>query len=192
MSNRPIDTASFRSIQKASEILFKGKVLVFPTDTVYGIGCLPKEKAIRKLYKIKNRPLNQPTAILFSKKLYKLLDTKVKSQTPKNIYKDFQKGKITLILPKSQIKFNFPNIILKDETIGLRIPKNVWLQKLIDVVGPIVASSANKRGERAPKKFAGISQDIIEGADLVVKIEKSLSGEPSAVYDLACQKYLRQ
>lgn len=62
-----IDIKNKGSVQNAAEVLRKGGILIFPTDTVYGVGCLNNEKAIKKLYRMKNRPLNQPTALLISK-----------------------------------------------------------------------------------------------------------------------------
>ena len=173
------------SIQNAARVLKKGGILIFPTDTVYGIGCLLTEKAIRRLYKIKNRPLSQPTAILISNKNI----PKICSSTNKG--DDFISGQITLILSVAMLGFNIPKIILKNGKIGVRIPNHPWLQRLIDLAGPIVTSSANKKGENPPAKFTEIDQDIIEKADLIIKTDEKLPGIPSRVYDLELKKYLR-
>jgi len=179
------------SLPNAAKVLKRGGILVFPTDTVYGIGSLLEEKAIRRLYKIKNRPFDQPTAVLFNKNIFFSKQLYDKIRIPKNIKDSFFQGKITIIFPKKVFKIIFSEILLKRNKIGIRLPKLTFLEKLIDKVGPIAASSANKKGERPPAKFTEIKSDIIEHADLVIKIDEKLSGKPSRVYDLELKKYLR-
>lgn len=181
------------SLQNAAIVLSQGGILIFSTDTVYGIGCLLSEKAIKRLYQIKNRPLSQPTTILITKNLYHKIRSSEKSgiEISSNMRKDFWNGKITIIFPGALFKMKFPEIITKDNKIGIRLPQSVWLEKLIEIVGPIVTSSANKKGEPAPSKFEEIDPDIIEKADLTIKTDEKLSGKPSRVYDLKLKKYLR-
>lgn len=175
-----VDIENKDSIKIAAEILKTGGILVFPTDTVYGIGCLLNEEAIKKLYKIKNRLLSQPTAILINKKY-----------SPKISKKDYQNGKLTIIINKERFNIDVPNILIKNNKVGLRIPKYPWLKNLIDITGPIAASSANKKGEQPPVKFEKISQNIISQADLIIKTDKNLTGKPSKIYDLELKKYYR-
>lgn len=187
------------SIQNATEVLKKGGILIFPTDTVYGIGCLLNESAINRLYKIKMRPSSQPTAILLSFQKFDFLCSSVKSSIVKNkMDKDFLDGKITLIINKDDLKIELPKILIKDGKVGIRIPKNLWLEKLIDNAGPIVVSSANKKGGKTPTKFNEIDYKIIEQADLSIKtdlssgtIGKQLSGKPSRIYDIELKQYYR-
>lgn len=172
------------SVEKATLVLSAGGVLVFPTDTVYGIGCVLNDKAIEKLYKIKNRSHSQPTAVLMSKSDMPLLLQKG--------YGKYPVGQITIIAHKNNYKIKFPNILLKDNKIGVRFTDDKWLQGLLNIVGPIVASSANKKGERAPQNFNEIDIKIIKEADLVVKNNERISGRPSVVYDLENKKILRE
>ena len=188
-----IDIDNNNSIQNAARVLKKGGILVFPTDTVYGIGCRLNEMTIRKLYKIKNRPLSQPTSILLTKSLYHQMLSRAKCDIdfPKNIQDDFFEGKITIVLRTAIFRLKFPKIIIKNNKIGIRLPQSAWLEKLINKAGPIVTTSANKKGARPPAKFADMDQDIIDRADLTVKTNKKLPGLPSRVYDLELKKYLR-
>lgn len=181
------------SIKKASIILRRGGILVFPTDTVYGVGCLMDEKTIKQLYKIKNRSLSQPTAILLTKKLYESMRSSAKDTiaTSSVMENDFFDGKITLVFPVNEFKIKSPSIIIKDSKVGIRLPQSEWLEKLIDIVGPIVTSSANKKGQPTPARLSEIDQDIIEQADLVIKMDEKLPGIPSRVYDLELKRYLR-
>lgn len=174
------------SIEKTAEILKAGGVVVFPTDTVYGIGCILDEIVIKKLYKLKKRPISQPTAILISEKI---LNKKYWSL--KNTIGGFKKGKITIIMSVTKMNMDIPKVLIKDGKVGIRIPNHKWLQKLIDKVGPIVASSANKKGEPAPSKFDEISDEILGEVYLVIKSAERLSGKPSKVYDIEKNKFIR-
>lgn len=187
---RVIDIKNKNSINKAAETLKHSGILVFPTDTVYGIGCILNNDAIRKLYRIKNRPLNQPTAVLFSKKLYHSRCSSIQSGIG-GVIKRYPKGKVTIVLDQKHFNLKFPKILLKDNKVGIRLPNYPWLERLIDKVGPVVASSANKKGEVAPKSFQEIDPKIIEESDLVIKTKDKLLGKPSTVYDIEENRVLR-
>src|SRR3990167_7362523 len=183
-----IDINNKDSIQYAAKILKQGGILVFPTDTVYGIGCLIDEEAIKRLYKIKNRPLNQPTAILCIQDLI----PKICSSTIKgDIKHDFYKGGVTLLISKNLLGIDIPKILIKDGKIGIRLPQSGWLEKIIDMAGPIVTSSANKKGEPAPSSYSEIDPEIIQKADSAIKTDEKLLGIPSRVYDLELKKFFR-
>lgn len=190
---RIIEINNKNSLNVAVEILKQYGILVFPTDTVYGIGCLLSGKPIRRLYKIKNRPLTQPTAVLITKNLYHKMLSSAKSgiDLADHIQADFLDGKVTIVFLTRMFKMKFPEIITKDNKIGIRLPQSAWLEKLINVAGPIVTSSANKKGEPAPARFAEVDQNITEQVDLTIKTDEDLPGIPSKVYDLEHKRYIR-
>lgn len=175
------------SIQNAAEVLKSGGILIFPTDTVYGIGCLLNYESIVKLYKIKKRPLTQPTAILISKNYYPKINI-----NDQNIEQGFLTGKVTLLIKKELVNVDLLDILIKDGKVGIRIPKYSWLEKLINQVGPIVASSANFSGRPTPKNFSEVSLDLINQVDLTIKTSENLGDYSSAVYDIGTGKYLRK
>lgn len=185
-----IDIKSKDSLQNATTILKKGGVLVFPTDTVYGIGCLLDEESIEKLYKIKSRPSSQPTAVLMNRNVF---DGKRNSELvfDWDLDQKFFSGEMTIIDNCANYTINFPKMITNQGTIGVRLPQHKWLEKLIDEVGPIVTSSANKKGEPAPTNFQEISDEIKAQADLVIESKEKISGKPSEIYDLALNKKIR-
>lgn len=186
-----IDVENSQSIQNAANVLKNGGVLIFPTDTVYGIGCLMTDFAIPKLYKIKNRPATQPTAVLMSRNVF---DSKrIQELVLDKFDEEFMTGKVTVIDSISNYAIDFPKMIISaDQKIGIRLPKYEWLEELIDVVGPIVASSANKRGEMPPAKFAEISTQLIKETDLIIKTDDDLPGIPSVVYDIEQDLAIRE
>jgi L-threonylcarbamoyladenylate synthase len=186
-----IDIENPNSIMNATKILKNGGILIFPTDTVYGIGCLMIDSAIKKLYKIKNRPANQPTAILISRDLF---DAKRKSELIIEQFeqeKDYFEGRLTIVDDIKNYAIDFPAQITKDETIGIRLPNHAWLESLINEVGPIVATSANLAGEKTPENFNELSSQIIKKVDLVVESHAPMSRQPSSILVLSTGLKLR-
>lgn len=184
-----IDIKEKNSLQNAAKVLKTGGVLVFPTDTVYGIGSILNEETIKKLYKIKNRSLDKPTAILTTKE--KLCPCLRYSNFKGIISAEFWTGKMTIIFPISALNFEIPEIITKDDTIGVRLPQYLWLENLINEVGPLATSSANKEGESTPKSFNELSSEIVDESDLVIKTNEVLGGKASTILYLEKNKILR-
>ncbi|MEK7143100.1 MAG: Sua5/YciO/YrdC/YwlC family protein [Patescibacteria group bacterium] len=177
----------------AVDILQKGGILIFPTDTVYGIGCLLNNLSIKKLYKIKQRKFTQPTSVLLTKNLYDnfRLNGKSTIKIPTKVIKEFLLGKVTIILPTNIFKIDFPKVITKDNKIGIRLPQYKWLEKVINLTGPLVASSANIKGKPAPANYRQIDKKILTQADLVIKTTSYLKGIASKVFDPENKDYLR-
>lgn len=185
-----VDIKKNNSLELAAEVLNSGGILVFPTDTVYGIGCALSDVAIKKLYKIKNRPENQPTAVLMSRNLFDAKRTEV-LEFDYDLENNFYAGVLTIVDKVENYAIKFPEMITENGTIGVRMPQHPWLEALIDQVGPIVASSANKKGEPAPAKFSQISEVIKKEADLVIESSQEMIGQPSAIYNLSTHEKLR-
>ena len=149
---------SYKDIEIPSSIIKNGGIVVFPTETVYGIGTngLDKE-AVERLYKIKERPLNKPISLLVSD--FEMIEKVAKniSEIEYKIMKKFFPGPLTIILNKKDI---VPDIVTSGgNTVGIRIPKEEITRKLIEYAGvPIAAPSANISG-----KPSGIDlQEIIK------------------------------
>jgi len=185
-----IDINNKDSLQNATLVLKKGGILIFPTDTVYGIGCLMIDHAIEKLYQIKNRPKTQPTAVLMNRNIF---DGKRTSalEFDYDLENNFYAGVLTIIDQTDKYAIKFPEMITENQTIGVRLPHHVWLEDLIDQVGPIVATSANKKGEPAPTNFSELNKELLNEADLVIETNEALSGQPSAIINLYTQEKLR-
>ena len=181
------------SQQGAVQTLKKGGILIFPTETVYGIGCLLFDSSIKKLYQIKQRPLTQATSVLMTPKLFhsKCSSSLSSMDIPEKMRKDFLKGQVTIIFKVKQFKIDFPKIITKDNKIGVRLPQFKWLEKIINLTGPIVASSANIKDKPAPATFFEIDKNLFSKADLVIETTIPLKGIASKVFDLDQQRYLR-
>lgn len=172
---------SYDELDEAVKLIKNGGVVVFPTETVYGIGvdCL-NEKAIRKLYKIKNRPFTQKTSLLVSS--IEMLEeyTKNRSEIENMLIQKFFPGPLTLVLHKKE---SIPNLITNNESIvGFRMPQNEIALKLIEKVGrPIATSSANISGKQSGIILDDIIKEFEENVDYYIDGGKSKIGKGSTV-----------
>ena len=172
------------SVREAAEILKNGGTVVFPTDTVYGLGTsFYSLEGIEKIYKIKKREADKPLIALVSdtKYLDKLIDPEYGNiQDIKKITEKYWPGELTIIFKANK---NVPeNAVSNGNTIGIRIPKNEISLKIIENSGGIVfTTSANISGEVSPAKIEDISNEILENVDLVLDNGNLNNGVPSTI-----------
>lgn len=171
------------TIDIAVKTLKRGGVVVFPTDTVWGIGTLASnQSAIHKLYQIKKRPLNQPTAILVSN-LKQAQQYAIWNPLAQDLTDQYWPGGLTLILPT---KKDLPSIIQgENQSIGVRMPDHPLTLEIIDRGGePIVTSSANIAGDNPPQKRGELRPEIIRKIDYLCETGESGQQKPSSIIDL--------
>ncbi|MGL6038467.1 L-threonylcarbamoyladenylate synthase [Soonwooa sp.] len=155
------------SIEKAIESLQNGGTILYPTDTIWGIGCDATDpQAIKKVFDIKHRDANKSMIILVEneKRLQDLVDVPEMaweiidlSEKPVTIVYESAKG-----LPKEALA--------EDGSIGIRLVKDDFCKKLISKLNkPIVSTSANISGDKSPLTFSDISQEIIDAVDYAVE-----------------------
>ncbi|MGY6649919.1 L-threonylcarbamoyladenylate synthase [Wenyingzhuangia sp. IMCC45574] len=159
--------------------LKENRVILYPTDTVWGIGCdATSEEAVAKIYKIKKREETKSLVIL------------VASIDMLKQYIDNIPTKAVEILEKSEkpttIVYDAPigiakNAIGKDNTIAIRIASDEFCKQKIEEFGkPIVSTSANISGEATPKQFSEISQAILDNVDYIVDLHHDKICEKSS------------
>ncbi|MDR3705571.1 MAG: L-threonylcarbamoyladenylate synthase [Paludibacteraceae bacterium] len=172
-------------IKKAVEVLRQGGIILYPTDTIWGLGCdATNETAVRKIYSIKKRE--------DSKSMLVLLDSSGKLQNYVDEIPDMAwdlieyAGKpLTIIYP--QAKNLAPNLVAQDNSIGIRITNEAFSKKLCEVFkNPIVSTSANVSKQPSPATFADISEEIISQVDYVVNFRQNDSqpAKPSSIIKL--------
>ena len=157
-------------INEAAEIIKQGKIVVFPTETVYGIGTNGlDEQAIKKLYEVKQRPFNKPISLLVSSMDMVNEIAKDITEVEYKIMEKFFPGPLTIILKKKDI---VPDIVTAgQDTVGVRMPSGEIARKLVEMSGvPIATPSANITGEPSgtnlqeiKKKFEGKVDFFIDG-----------------------------
>ncbi|MBQ3608053.1 MAG: threonylcarbamoyl-AMP synthase [Bacteroidales bacterium] len=180
-------------IQKALEVLRKGGIILYPTDTVWGIGCDATDPvAVAKVYEIKKRADSKSLVLLASdmdmicryvkevpEMAVQLVEVNDKPMTI--IYPGAVAGGPEDKASKGCLAFN---TVAEDGTVGIRIPMMDFCQQLVARLGrPVVSTSANISGEPTPKKFAEISPEIREAVDHIVDpgLERGATGRSSSI-----------
>lgn len=181
-------------IQKAVEVLRGGGIILYPTDTVWGIGCDATDpEAVAKVYEIKKRTDSKSLVLLASdmdmicryvkeipEMAVQLVEVNDKPMTI--IYPGAVAGeKGVMKQDRRALAFN---AVAEDGTVGIRIPMMDFCQQLVAKLGrPLVSTSANISGEPTPKKFAEISEQIRSAVDHVVdsSLERGATGRSSSI-----------
>ena len=175
------NSKDYQKLRYSAEIIKNGGIVVFPTETVYGIGTngLDKE-AVERLYKIKERPLNKPISLLVSD--YEMIEKVAKdiSEIEYKIMKKFFPGPLTIILNKKDI---VPDIVTSGgSTVGIRMPEEEITRKLIEYAGvPIAAPSANISGKPSGIDLQEIIKEFGDKVDYYIDGGKSKIGIGSTI-----------
>ena len=159
----------------------EGGIIVFPTETVYAIGTNGMdENAIKKLYNIKQRPLDKPISLLVSDFDMIKNITKDITNIEMKIMNTFFPGPLTIILKKRN---NIPDILSgNSETIGIRMPDNEIAKKIIEYSGvPIAAPSANISGKPSGIEMNTIINDLKNKVDYYIDGGKCKIGQASTI-----------
>lgn len=181
-------------MQKVLEVLREGGVILYPTDTVWGIGCdATNPEAVAKVYAIKNREDSKSLVLLASdmdmicryvrevpEMAVQLVEVNDKPMTI--IYPGAVAGENGCM--KADRRLLAYNTVAEDGTVGIRIPMMDFCRQLVAKLGrPIVSTSANISGEPTPKKFAEISEEIKSAVDYIVdpSLEKGSTGQSSSI-----------
>lgn len=175
-----------KNIRKAAEIVRNGGIVVYPTETVYGIGAnIFSGRALERVFAIKKRIADKPISIAVSN--FKMMDDLVHiSQRQRTFIEKFLPGPVTVILKK---KKTVPDILAAGrDSIGIRYPDYELALELIELAGvPITSTSANFSGEAPPKR----ADEIKISADYILD-GGECAGEPSTVVDLVRKKVVRK
>ena len=180
-------------LSEALEVLRKGGTILYPTDTVWGLGCdATNPKAVARIYEIKQRSDSKSLVLLASD-----LDMVAKyvKEVP-SIAVDLVEvndAPMTIIYPgaiagepeSAGDRWHLAhNTVAEDGSVGMRIPMMQWCKDLVFKLGrPIVSTSANISGEPTPKRFSEIPQEIKDAVDFVVppSVDKESTGKASQI-----------
>jgi L-threonylcarbamoyladenylate synthase len=173
-----------QEIQNAFEVIKNGGIILYPTDTVWGIGCdATNTDAIAKIYKLKQREETKSMICLMNgeKMMYNVF-----KDIPEVAWQiwDLSEKPTTLILDNPRNIAS--NIIAEDKTLGVRIVKEPFCFKLMErMKKPLVSTSANISGQSTPIAFKDISPEILKGVDYVVNLyQDKINGKPSTIIKL--------
>jgi L-threonylcarbamoyladenylate synthase len=158
-------------VAAALKIVQQGGIILYPTDTIWGIGCdATNTEAVQKIYRLKQRDEAKSMIILLDN------DNKLQSyisDVPELAYDliEFAENPLTLVMPGA--KNISPALIAADGSVGVRISDHPFCQQLIQRLRkPLVSTSANISGKPSPQYFSQVDQEIIDGVDYVVDIDQ--------------------
>jgi L-threonylcarbamoyladenylate synthase len=153
-------------IANALKVLKDGGIILYPTDTIWGIGCdATNNDAVKKIYDLKKRAHSKALIILIAEyaSMYKMLD-----KVSPNAYKYMNESKPTTVI------FISSHVLAEDGSAAVRLVKDQFCENLILKIGqPLVSTSANLSGAENPKSFNDISQEIKENVDYIVNLRQS-------------------
>lgn len=165
-------------IIKGAEIIKNGGIILYPTDTIWGIGCdATNAEAIEKIFQIKKRPSSKSLIILVDseKRLQDLVDV------PAVAWEliDYSEKPLTIIYDNPK---NLPqNLIAEDNTIAIRLTKDDFCKKLISKINaPLVSTSANISGEASPENFSQVSSEILNAVDYTINLRQEENNHSAA------------
>lgn len=181
-----IDDEMLKKIKEAAKIIKAGGLVIYPTDTIYGLAADPYNHiAILKVFAAKSRQEGKPLSVAVSS--FDQMDELVFTNTlARKLTKAFLPGPLTIILKK---KARLPEELTGGSNkLGVRIPNHPIALKLAELTGPITATSANIAGNSNPRTANKAKEQIGDKIDFVLDAGESPIGEPSTVIDLSEEK----
>lgn len=176
-----------------AEALKKGAIMIYPTDTIYGIGGNALQSSVvQRIFEVKKRPYELPVpvavnSILMANNLAHISDDSEK------LMKTFWPGPLTIVLKRRSI---VPDLVTGgSEKVGIRMPNHTIPIKLMELTKfPLVATSANIHGQPSSIQIDERVKKLGENVDLIINTEETLGGVPSTVLDLTSKplKVLRK
>lgn len=172
-------------VRRAGGFLQKGRVILYPTDTIWGLGCdATNPEAVSKIYRIKQRSDRKYMLVLVDgiSMLSSLID--VMPDSAREMIHTAQRP-TTIIYPGAR---NLAaNLIAADGSLGIRVTRDPFCRQLIRILGkPVVSTSANLSGREAPSSFGQIDPEILEKVDYIVnwRREEMAESAPSTILKL--------
>jgi L-threonylcarbamoyladenylate synthase len=177
-------------VVRCASIIKKGGVVVFPTDTVYGIGCDPySDSSVERIFAIKGRQDDKPLPVLAAsiadaEKVVKL------SKAGEVLAKKFWPGALTIVAPLADPKIS-DRVLAGRRSLAVRVPANKCVLDLLSMCNYLVGTSANPSGRPAPKSAQEVA---LEGYDALLVDKNALIGMESTIVDVTTgtPKIIRQ
>ncbi len=167
------------AVSAAADDIAQGKLIAYPTETVYGIGAdIYNESAVKNLYVAKKRPFDMPLSVAVSDKAM-LEKVAVLNENADKLIKAFLPGPLTIIIKKQP---DVPDIVTSSsQKVGIRIPDNRFALELVRRTGPIVATSANLHSHPDAVTIDAAISDLGDSVDTYIDAGPCTLGKPSTI-----------
>jgi len=181
-------------LETTVDFIIEGKLIAFPTNSVYGIGGNPQNpELIQRLYDIKFRDRNKGFLLLISdyEEACKIAEF---NEIGKKLASHFWPGQLTLILKKKEKNLIPPEVTANQDTIGLRVPENEIILKILNILklkgqfGGIIGTSANYSGEPPSIDGAQVAKSFLGTIDLILDSGKTKSKISTTIVDCSTEK----
>jgi len=183
----PVLKVSVDNILEASKVVKRGGLVVYPTDTVYGLGCDPfNVRAVERVFKVKGERKEKPLPILASD-LACIEKIAYMNERAGKIAEKLWPGPLTLVVPKKAV---LPSVVTCGlASVGVRIPNHTVAIQLISLCdGLLVGTSANRTGWKSPKTAREVYKQLGEEVDVVLDGGPASLGQESSIVDLTSGK----
>ena len=170
-----------QAIQRALEVLGRGGLMAFPTDTVYGLGALAFDsKAVESIYLAKDRPIEKAIPVLIgdATDLEKISDGV--PEVARKLAARFWPGPLTIIVPKKQ---TLPETVSATSSVGVRVPDHPVARELLRAAGPMAVTSANISGQASPSTAQEVLDQLNRRIELIIDGGQTPGGIPSTLVD---------
>ncbi len=176
-------------IASAARFIIGGGVIVYPTETVYGLGANAlDEQAVMRVFQIKKRPLSMPISLAVSS-FDMLRNVAEVTEDDMLLLEQLLPGPVSILVRRKSV---VPDILTAGSPlVGIRYPDHESALRIIDMAGPITSTSANRTGSPAPTSATSVSRDIEDRVDAVVDGGKCRYGEASTLLDLGKREIIR-
>ena len=172
-------------LKKACDVLRKGGLILYPTDTIWGIGCdATNEEAVQRVYTLKQRADNKAMLLLLGNEAR--LESYVQ-EVPEIAWSLIEVADLPLTLIYPGARNLAPNLIAEDGSVGIRITREEFSRRLCEQFRrPVVSTSANISGQPAPHTFQEIAEEIKQGVDYIVQYRQDdlTAAQPSSIIKL--------
>ena len=177
-----VDQPTQQTLDSAVDAIAAGEAVVYPTETVYGLGAdATNPAAVDRVYEIKTRPRDKPLSVAFADRDHAYQHT---DPTDRELafMKEFLPGPVTVIVDR---KPTLPDVLTDaDPRVGVRIPANETALALCEAAGPITATSANRSGEPSVRQPANLSPSVRQAVGAVIDAGET-PGTESTVVDVS-------
>ncbi|MGQ9819324.1 MAG: L-threonylcarbamoyladenylate synthase [Candidatus Kapaibacteriales bacterium] len=178
----------YREVEEAADLLKQGKIIIFPTDTVYGIGGdILNESAVQKIFLVKGRDFRKPLATHVAN--WEQIEMVAETDNPYfyKLFDVFLPGPLAVILPKKSL---VPNLVTSGlSTVSIRFPNCFEAIELARLLGrPLAATSANPSGLSSPIDEEEINPNLAKEVSFVIKRGTTLYKKESTIVDLSYEK----
>lgn len=174
---------SEKELEEVVAVLKEGELIVYPTDTLYGIGADPfNESSVKKVFLAKERPFDMPLSIAVSNE--KMMESvAVLNDNARRLIRRFMPGALTIMLTR---KPTIPDILTSGANqVGIRIPNHPLAIRLIDRFGPVTSTSANLHSHKDPVDARMPMKDLKDSVKICIDCGRTAKAEPSTIVDVS-------